>query len=69
VVVVVVVVFFDARSRAEHNTAVKDGIRDSDVMREIVAFLCRSAKHCLVAARGGEGAIGKLLGWCSSILW
>jgi len=48
-----VVMFTDSRSRSEHaqNIVVKDAMRDSDVIFEIVTFLCKSAEHCLLHAQ------------------
>ena len=48
-----IVMFSETRSKAEMalNTAVKDAMRDSSVMLEIVMFLCRSAQHALETQR------------------
>lgn len=48
-----VVMFSETRSKAEiaQNTAVKDAMRDSSIILDMVTFLCQGAKHALGAQR------------------
>lgn len=48
-----VVMFSESRSKAEiaQNTVVKDAMRESTIVREIVSFLCQSTQHTLAAQR------------------
>jgi hypothetical protein len=65
-----VVMFSETRSKAEivTNTAVKDAMRESSVMQDIVSFLCQSAQHTVAAQRFDVcaaclHALGELIAW------
>lgn len=65
-----VVMFSESRSKAEiaQNTVVKDAMRESSIVREIVSFLCQSTQHTLAAQRADICAaclhsLAELIAW------
>jgi len=70
-----VVMFSEGRSKAEaaQNTLVKDTMRDTEVVQEVVVFLCRSAQHCISADRADLCAsclrsLAELMAWVDTVL-
>lgn len=70
-----VVMFSETRSKAEvaQNTVVKDAMRESSIVREIVSFLCQSTQHTLSAQRADICAaclhsLAELIAWIDASL-
>ena len=70
-----VVMFSETRSKAEiaQNTAVKDAMRESTIILDMVTFLCQGAKHALGAQRVDICAaclhcLSELISWVDAAL-